>query len=113
MRCGWKPTGTVSGLRWPIIIPSVTYVGLGQQAGAEFHVVLQVEGPGHLKLVAEGVERGRLIELLHAANTPELLLGVLRDGQSGRSPVAATMVVVVRRAGDRRGGVGVLAELVV
>lgn len=88
-------------------------VNIGQQAGAELHVVLEIKGPGDLELVAEGGECCGLVELLHAAHATELLVRVLRDGQTRGSPVPAAVVVVVRRAGDGCGGVRMLAELVV
>jgi hypothetical protein len=66
--------GAVSVLRGPIIIPSRTYVNLGQQAGAELHVVLEVEGPRHLELAAESGEGGGFVKLLHAADAAELLV---------------------------------------
>ena len=57
-----------------------THIALGQERWAEFHVVFQVEGPHGLKPHAEGCEVCGLGKLLHAPDTPELLLRVLGDG---------------------------------
>lgn len=87
-------------------------VSLGEQSRAELHVVLEVERARHLKLGAEGVDDSRLVELLHAADTAELLVRVLGHGQPRRPPVATAMVVV-RRARNGGGRLCVVVEVVI
>ena len=91
-----------------------THVALGQQAGAELHVVLQVEGAAGLELGAEDGEVQGVGHVPHAALLAELLLLVLRHGEPGCPPVAAAVVAVaVYRRGRRRGVVLLVAMVVV
>ena len=80
----------------------VTHIVVRQQVRAEFHVVLEVEGASGLVLDPKGGEGRRLGQVLHAAHPSELLVRVLRDGQSRRSPVAPAMVTAMGygRSGD-------------
>lgn len=89
-----------------------TYVALGQQLGAELHVVLEVKGAARFELVTEAGHGDRLAELLHATHAAELPLGVLRDRQPRRPPVSPVVIVRGRGAGGC-GLVVVVAELVV
>lgn len=71
-----------------------THVALCQQAGAELHVVLELEGTAGLELGAECGERGGLVELLHAADTTELSLSVLGYRHARCSAIATAMAAV-------------------
>lgn len=88
-----------------------TYIALGQQLGAELHVVLEVEGAADFELVAEGRDDSGFREFLHAPYTPELPVGVLGYGEPRRPSVAAVVVVSRRRRRSRRLVVSVLVVL--
>lgn len=56
-----------------------THIALGQQSGAELHVVFQVERSTELEPGPKSGNVCRFGKLLHAPDAPKLLLGVLRD----------------------------------
>lgn len=73
-----------------------TYVSLRQESRTELHVVVEVKGAASLELLAKGRERGGVGKFLHAAHTPELLVGVLR-GRQARGATRATGMVLSSR----------------
>jgi hypothetical protein len=80
-----------------------TYITLCQQARTELHVIVQVERPCSLELLAEGCDGSYVGQLLHTPYSSELLMGVL-GGRETRSPTRATGMMTMRRrrAGRRR-----------
>lgn len=66
---------------------------LGQETGAEFQVIIQIERPSSLEPCAESSHCRSFGELPHAFYTSELALGVL-SSHLGSSPRAPTMVVI-------------------
>lgn len=82
---------------------AATHVDVRQQVGAELEVVFELKRTAGLELHAESGQRGRLVEVLHAAGAAELAVGVLGDGEPrGAAVAAAAVVVVVRHRGRMR-----------
>jgi len=69
-------------------------IALRQQVRAELHVVFQVKGAHRLEFCPEIGYGYRLGEFFHTPDAAKLLVAVLRDGESRRSPIPAAMVAV-------------------
>lgn len=79
-------------------------VCLGEETRAKLHVILEIKRTYGFKLGAEEGEGGRFIDLLDAADTTELTMRVLGDGEASVSAIATAVVAVGDGAGLGRNG---------